>query len=109
MSYFLTYVTVEPAPDDPGGREMVTFASGETRGHSVSNDVSSRGSTSSLAESSYTAQDVPSVHDEIARSSAGDSSQNSSARANSAHATQSSIPIFQGYLSSMLSVGYVSC
>ncbi|KAL3537047.1 hypothetical protein ACH5RR_000413 [Cinchona calisaya] len=88
--------SVEPAPDDPGGREMVTFVSEETRGPLVSNDVSSHGSTSSSAESSYIAQDAPSVLGQIARSTAGGSSQSSTALVNSAHTSQSSIPIFQG-------------
>ena len=94
---FLTCVTVDRAPDDPGGREMVTLVSEETRGQLDSNYVSSRGSTLSRVESSYAAQGAPSVHDEIATGLIGDSSQNSSVLVNTANSSQSSIPIFQGY------------
>lgn len=100
---FPTYVAVEPALDEPGGREMVTFVSGETRGPLVSNDVSSRGSTSSCAESSYAVQDAPSVCDERAWSSVGDSSQNSCALVNSVHTSGSSTAVFHGYWLSTLS------
>ena len=94
---FLTCVTVDRAPDDSGGREMVTLVSEETRGQLDSNYVSSRGSTLSRVESSYAAQGAPSVHDEIATGLIGDSSQNSSVLVNTANSSQSSIPMFQGY------------
>lgn len=90
--------SVDRAPDDPGGREMVTFVSGETGAHLDSNDVSSCGSTLSCVESSYAAQDAPSVHDETATGLDSDSSQNSSALVNTANSSQSSIPIFQGLI-----------
>uniref|UniRef100_A0A5B7AT51 Alpha/beta-Hydrolases superfamily protein n=1 Tax=Davidia involucrata TaxID=16924 RepID=A0A5B7AT51_DAVIN len=90
--------SAEPVSRDSNGQEMVTFASGETRGSLASNDVSSSESVTTFTESFNRATDVPPIHDGITRSSAGDSSQNASTLVQSAHTSQNGISLFQGLI-----------
>ncbi|KAH0980658.1 hypothetical protein GBA52_007835 [Prunus armeniaca] len=79
-------------------QELVTFSSGQPWGSfATSGDhASSSGNHSAYAESSSNATDAPSVLDGTLRSSAGDSSQNSSALVKSDPSGPGSISIFQG-------------
>ncbi|CAI9101304.1 OLC1v1038598C1 [Oldenlandia corymbosa var. corymbosa] len=90
--------SVEPVPDDSGGREMVSFVSCETAGSSLTTNSSSHRSTSSFANSSNGARSAPLVHEEIARTTVAASSQTSTALVNSSQVSQSGIPIFQGLI-----------
>lgn len=78
----------------------MTFSSGQPRGSfATSGDhASSSGNHSASAESSSNATDAPSVLDGTLRSSAGDSSQNSSVLVKSDPSGPGGISIFQGYL-----------
>ncbi|KAK2991103.1 hypothetical protein RJ640_021567 [Escallonia rubra] len=89
--------SAEGASRDSDGQELVTLSSsGEVGGSSVSNDVSSSESLIAVSESCSKAADASPIHNEIARSSTGDSFQNAGSIVQSTHSNKSGISIFQG-------------
>ncbi|KAK2975769.1 hypothetical protein RJ640_014592 [Escallonia rubra] len=94
-----TDFSAEPASSDFGGQEIVTFFPAEDGRSLASDNVSSSGSISVVPEASSTVvSEAPPIHDEITRSSVGDSSQNVGAVVQSSHASKNGISIFQGTL-----------
>ncbi|KAK2998274.1 hypothetical protein RJ639_023101 [Escallonia herrerae] len=94
-----TDFSAEPASSDFGGQEIVTFFPAEDGRSLASDNVSSSGSLPVVPEASSTAvSEAPPIHDEITRSSVGDSSQNVGAVVQSSHASKNGISIFQGLI-----------
>lgn len=90
--------SVEIGSRDSTEQEMVTFASGGVRGSTGSDTASSSGCLSAVSGPSSTAINPPTIHDGITRSSAEDSSQNSSSLVQSAQTSPNGISIFQGLI-----------
>ncbi|KAK3025786.1 hypothetical protein RJ639_041942, partial [Escallonia herrerae] len=91
--------SAEGASRDSDGQELVTLSSsGEVGGSSVSNDVSSSESPIAVSESCSKATDASPIHNEITRSSTGDSFQNAGAIVQPTNSNQSGISIFQGLI-----------
>ncbi|KAI4354749.1 hypothetical protein L6164_003592 [Bauhinia variegata] len=86
---------------DIHAQELVTFPSGETRSSSAtaSEEIYCNGNLPQNAESSNTTtSEPPHVHDEITRTSEGDSSQNAGALVVSTYNGQSGTSIFQSLI-----------